>query len=353
MSASTAVSDASQVARERRRADPAWQQIRAERAIAAPYMNRVEPRIVFEAVWSLAGWALFGLLGIAGWVPYWIAVPMSGIFAYAAYMPLHEATHQTIHGGKAELQWLNDAAGHLMSIPLLFSFRGHELEHMAHHAHTNDPEKDPDVAYSGSLSKTLFFSLTALPVIFVVFLAAWFSPLARLLRETLEKSLGANADADIAYQRRFCTIVLIVASLAAYAGYGVEVLVFWFLPAMIGLVLIGIFFAWLPHHPHNGRGRYTNTRATLFPLSGLIARGHDRHIIHHMIPRVPHYRIPQVFDKLRPVLEARGTRIEGPSAGPGAPKIFRGTDAAEVEAIGRRSDQADAEPISPAFLAQL
>jgi fatty acid desaturase len=40
-----------------------------------------------------------------------------------------------------------------------------------------------------------------------------------------------------------------------------------------------------------------------------------------MFPRVPHYNLPPLFDEIRPHLEANGARIEGPLAGPGAPKI--------------------------------
>ena len=41
-----------------------------------------------------------------------------------------------------------------------------------------------------------------------------------------------------------------------------------------------------------------------------------------MFPRVPHYRLPALFAEIRPDLKAHGARIEGPLAGPGAPKIL-------------------------------
>jgi beta-carotene hydroxylase len=61
---------------------------------------------------------------------------------------------------------------------------------------------------------------------------------------------------------------------------------------------------------------------TLFPSSRLVLRGQDRHILHHMFPRVPHYRLPALFAQMRPILEAHHARIEGPLAGPGAPAIL-------------------------------
>ena len=117
------------------RSDLAWQQIRAERATAAPYMRRFEPRLVLEALWSFGGWALAGAAGVAGWLPYWVSVPIASIFVFTAYMPLHEATHGNVHGRYGKLLWLNELAGHLSSIPLMFDFPGHQIVHMKHHAH--------------------------------------------------------------------------------------------------------------------------------------------------------------------------------------------------------------------------
>jgi beta-carotene hydroxylase len=87
------------------------------------------------------------------------------------------------------------------------------------------------------------------------------------------------------------------------------------------MALMTFLFAWLPHNPHHERGRYRDTRITLFPLSRLLIRGQDRHLLHHMFPRVPHYHLPALFEEMRPHLEANGARIEGPLAGPGAAKI--------------------------------
>lgn len=114
---------------------------------------------------------------------------------------------------------------------------------------------------------------------------------------------------------------VLTTTVCVIAGFGIELFMLAYAPAMIGHMLMGFFFGWLPHHPHNALGRYTNTRVTLFPGSSLLSFGHDVHLIHHMLPRVPHYRMHAVFRELRPTLEANGTRIEGPRAGPGAPPI--------------------------------
>jgi beta-carotene hydroxylase len=347
MNASEAWVESARADRDGRRADGAWQQIRAERAIAAPSTGRIEPRIVFEALWSVGGFILAGVAGAAGWVPFWVSVPLASIFAFASYMPLHEATHNNVQGRHVKLRWLNDAVGHLSSIPLGFDFRGHQISHMMHHAHTNEIGKDPDLVFAGPYPRVVGRALMFLTVGQMTSLAAWLPRVRKRLLAELETAFGAEAAARLlSHGRRYQSITALAMLGLALAGYPLEVLLFWYLPSRIGGLITATVFAWLPHHPHNGHGRYTNTRVTLYPGSGLIGRGHDRHIIHHMIPRIPHYRIPEVFEKLRPILEERGTRIEGPGAGPGAPNIVLGWDDEQVAALAREAALADAQPFS-------
>ncbi len=333
--------------RGRRRNDPAWQQIRVERAIATAYTGRFEWWIVFEAVFVFAAWTAVGLAGVTGWISYWLSVPIASALAFSAYMPLHEAAHRNVHGRSARRGWVNEAVGHLSSIPLLLDHPGHQTTHMAHHAHTNEPGRDPDLIYAGSAFWALGISMASgLLSTFSLAIAAWIPPLRRMIIAEFEKSVGSRAERTVVISRRFQTIAILAMLAIGFAGYPLEVFMFWFLPAQIGVTILGIVFAWLPHHPHNGLGRYTNTRVTLFPGSDLLARGHDRHIVHHMLPRVPHRRIPAVFEKLRPILEARGTRIEGSRAGPNGPKVFLGFDPERVAAIERDAALSDAQPFT-------
>lgn len=126
---------------------------------------------------------------------------------------------------------------------------------------------------------------------------------------------------EIRLGRRVQTFALLALVGLGLAGFFWEALLLWYLPARIGLFVVFFVFAWLPHYPHDERGRYRDTRITLFPGSTLLIRGQDHHLLHHLFPRVPHYRLPRLFRKIRPILEGQGARIEGPLAGPGAPKI--------------------------------
>ncbi len=83
--------------------DPASEQLRAELAVAAPYVGNFEPRLVFTCLWGLVGWALCATLGVMEILPYWLTVSVASIIVFCLYMPMHEATHDNIGGDAKQL----------------------------------------------------------------------------------------------------------------------------------------------------------------------------------------------------------------------------------------------------------
>jgi beta-carotene hydroxylase len=250
---------------------------------------------------------------------------VNGVLAYAAYMPLHEATHNNVQGNHPTWRWLNDCVGWAGSLPLMFTFRGHQMSHMRHHAFTNDPKRDPDHFISGSIQELprKLFELSVGQ--FAIATLGWRKGFEGRLADLDKGRFSSNpreARLEFHTTRRTFTIQLAFLVASSLAGYFPEVLFLYYLPSRIGLLGIMFTFAWFPHHPAIERGRYRDTRVTLFPGSGILFAGHDRHVVHHMLPRVPHYRIPPLFAALRPMLEERGVRIEGRLAGPGAPPVL-------------------------------
>jgi len=301
------------------------EQKRHEIRISRKYRDDVAFRLFFEMVWGIGAWLGVIALALGGWLPYWVACLLNGWIAYLLYMPLHEATHGNISGAHAKWAWLDDLAGHVSSIPLWFGFSSHRISHMRHHAYANDPERDPDYFLAGSW-RDLFVKNGILAVLQTIVPVMTLYPrslnwLPLMLRQIAYVSRMQRPADEVTYEERFircCAAVFVALSLS---GFFVEALVLWWLPSRIGMGLMTFLFAWLPHHPHEERSRYRDTRITLFPGSRLLIRGQDRHLLHHMFPRVPHYRLPALFQALRSDLEAHGARIEGPLAGPGAPKI--------------------------------
>lgn len=303
--------------------DDPQEQKRRERRVAAKYRHAFASRLVLEFVRDFGAWLAVIVLAVFGAIPLWLGCLANGWLAYLSYMTLHEATHGNISGGRADLRWVDDVIGSLSAIPLWFSYRAHRISHMKHHAHTNDPTRDPDHFIGGPFPQVVlkwlllsFFQL-AVPLLSLV------PGGTRLLPASMYREDGGPmfTPEELAHSRRFnrlCAAVFLALSLA---GFFWEALLLWYLPSRIGFFIVLVVFAWLPHHPHAERGRYRDTRITLFPGGTLLIRGQNHHLLHHLFPRVPHYHLPALFRELRPVLEAQGARIEGPGAGPGAPKI--------------------------------
>ena len=61
-------------------------------------------------------------------------------------------------------------------------------------------------------------------------------------------------------------IIILLISTGILIGWSL-VLQLWILPAIIAQFFLAITFDWLPHHPHQEKSRYLNTR--VFDIPGL------------------------------------------------------------------------------------
>ena len=229
----------------------------------------------------------------------WLGAVGNTVFLYALYTVVHEAVHSNISSRQKNLRWVDPLAGIIACAPLWLNYHQHKRQHMAHHAHTNEDD-DPDIYARGSFLGWIFLRLP-------VALINYFNPVQQYRdcqrfnctrREYVYTCLSFTAHA------------LIVIGLVAL-GYWREVLFLWFVPWWIGQTVMLTFFTWTPHHDHHETGRYRNTRVSLFPFANFLLQGQNYHLIHHMMPAIPYYRYKPVFDELRPILEAKGVRIEG------------------------------------------
>ena len=258
------------------------------------------PTIVLALVVSL-GYALVAYLAASGQMLLWLAFPINVILAYAAYTPVHEACHRNAVDAKHPKAWLNDATGVLAAFPLFGPFHLHQLTHLAHHAHTNDPEKDPDhVMASSSLLSILGHSIL-LPFVHI----------QRGFKLARTRSDGLKRMVFGALQLALCIAGLMWLATAHNAFAAILCTL---CAALTAGMLLAVVFDWLPHHPHTSRERWEHTRVITF--SPLVQRivdqlllGQSYHLVHHLYPRVPYYRYKRVFEQLRGFFESQGALI--------------------------------------------
>lgn len=289
-----------------------------EKEAAAPFVGAIGWRSGFNALWSVGGWAATVAFYLTGALPLWVAMLLAAFFIQACYMPVHESVHKTLSGGRSELAWLDRTVGTMCGWVMLLSYEDHRITHLIHHTHAND-ELDPDVLNSKGSPRDLvvraiigFVMYPLGPIIAAIPMLARFVPPA--IRQRLGLSAQLRGPQAVAAARRTASTHLAFLAVGTVLGLGAVVWLLWYVPIWVGRVWLSGVFGWLPHHPHGETGRYRDTRILTFPGSNLLIRGHDYHLIHHMFPRVPHYKLAALFDEIGPHLAQQGARIEGSAA---------------------------------------
>ena len=299
--------------------------LREEREIVRPHRGRLEWRVIVEFLVNFGAFVAVTVLALTGVIPLWLGLVLNALACALIYMPLHEAVHLNIAGDRRDLMWVDEVIGRLSGLIFAFGFREHRISHMRHHAHTNDPARDPDWVVAGSfwmipVKLGVGSAIRLLTPMFVLV-----PPTRRLIPKWVQ-SLLASGDAGpesftLTVRRNFVESVLVFGSF--FVGLGWEFLFLWYLPTRVGLVWVGFVFGWYPHHPHDTRERYRDTRVATFPGSTFLIRGHDHHLLHHLYPRVAHYRLPALWDDIGPLLIQRGARVEGDASPVGDPIVWR------------------------------
>jgi beta-carotene hydroxylase len=295
-----------------------------ERAAAARYMGRFQPRIVVEFVVSAVAWVAVIVLGTTGVIPLWLGFIVNSVVAATFYMPMHEAAHGNVTGRPKGQRQFDDLIGMLCSVPVGLSYAAHRSSHMRHHAFTNDPDRDPDRFTAGPLRHLVGKWLIQVTLLSLLPLFAFVPPTRRLLPASIKRALSADSGNRRGglLQLRFWFVTTAVLVLAFVFGYGWPALLLWYLPARVQGLWLLLVFAWYPHHPADRVGRYVDTRVAVFPGSRLLIRGHDHHAVHHLFPRVPHYDLPALWQEIAPDMVAKGVRAEGRATGATGPIVW-------------------------------
>ncbi len=273
--------------------------IRREQEIAHKYMGGVPWFAVFWGLGNLAIWLMLWPAVFLGYLPLWAGFLIATANVTLSYLPSHEAQHDIIARPRTKLRWLNELVGHLSTIPLVLPYRVARLTHYQHHRNTNDPNLDPD--YGNTASG---------PVDAVVRSITNRQPRSAKgfngYGDTLVRIGRPDVIVDgIAYQILFYGLLCGF----AWAGFGIEALLLWWLPRHIGLTYIQFFLSWAPHHPGTEQGRYRNTRSWRSALGNIGSLGMQFHLIHHLYPTIPITRHPAVYAEMKPLLEARGCEL--------------------------------------------
>lgn len=250
-------------------------------------------------------------LGFTGTLPLWACMPVLAAISYAHYTLVHEAIHGNVVASPKSLAWVNPIVGWIGALGMGAGWPALQRTHVLHHSHTNT-ERDPDIIVKGTFVQLLKKWAVMAPMSLIPMAALRFINAERYKR--LGMILRPAEIAQVSAVTLF-TLALLVAAIVT--GRVAEWLMLWFLPTRLGVLLLNVFFQWLPHHPFDRTERYLNTRISLWAGGTLLLLQQNLHLMHHLWPSVPFYNYARLFRRLRPVLVAEGSRIEGLMVGPG------------------------------------
>ena len=275
--------------------------IREEQAIAREYMGRLPWEMVAWGLGNFVFWLSLWPLVLGGWLPLWAGCVLSCISMSLGYLPSHEAQHSIIGAEGTRWRWLNQLVGHVSTIPLVFPYRVAWITHKQHHAHANDPLKDPDY---DTMAPTWWQSV-------------WRSAKARqpMKNERYTRCLEESDDPMVQRALTEAAVMNIsffsILTILAWSGFALEAFFLWWLPKQFGWTYLQLFLSWAPHHPGTLTGRYGDTRAWKSSVGTILSMGMEYHIVHHLFPTIPLFQTGPAYWDLRETLEKRGVRNDG------------------------------------------
>ncbi len=213
----------------------------------------------------------------------------------------HECTHRT----PFRTGWLNDAVGHAVALPLLLPFNWFRAFHLAHHRHTNDPERDPELAGGAKPgnARALAWHLTGLPYWWSMGRTVWRNAFGQLDAPFIPRARKP------AIRREARVLLAFYAALAASLVFSPLALWLWVVPSLLGQPFLRLYL--LAEHGRCPQvaNMLENSRTTFASrLTRFLAWNMPFHAEHHSYPDVPFHRLPHLHRDLAPHL---GTTAEG------------------------------------------
>jgi len=237
--------------------------------------------VILFSVWIAQGWWFWPL-----------AIVAQGITVCFLFTLVHETTHKTPFRNSGLNEWVGRLAGFVILLPLAW-FR---YFHLAHHRHTNIPDKDPELL-AGAKPETWPAYL-----IHVSGLPYWVSMVRQVILNAVRGDpadyVPPRAQTRIIQEARWM--------LAGYALALLSLLIsplllwIWIIPCLVGQPFLRLYLlaehgrcAFVANMLENTRTTYTNR------IIRFLAWNMPYHIEHHTLPQVPFHKLPKLHDDMK------------------------------------------------------
>ena len=236
------------------------------------------------------------ILGFGAWIalgwPLWqLALVVQGIAICFLFTLEHEATHKT----PFRSIWLNEWVGRTCGALILLPFEWFRYFHLAHHRHTNDPDKDPELLAGAKPATWRAY------VIHVSGLPYWWGMAGQTLGNALGRDPGGYVPPRAHPRIRAEARVMLALYALALLSLIWSPLLFWvwWLPCLLGQPFLRLYLlaehgrcAFVANMLENTRTTYTNR------IVRFLAWNMPYHIEHHTLPQVPFHRLPDLHDHM-------------------------------------------------------
>lgn len=234
---------------------------------------------------------VLGLLLTGAWITagsaFWqVALVLHGIQLVFLFTLLHETAHNTPFASLALNTWVGRLCGFILFLPAEW-FRYY---HLAHHRHTHNPERDPELA--GPPIDTMaryVLVVSGLPIWKFHFTTLFETAFGRVDHDYLPTSVRPRAVFEARFMLAFYMVLLGLSFYFATAA----LFYVWIVPMALGQPFLRLYL--LAEHgrcPHvanmleNSRTTYTNA------LVRWLAWNMPYHSEHHAYPTVPFHKLP-------------------------------------------------------------
>ena len=236
---------------------------------------------------------VLGIL-IALEMPFWFALlPVQGILIVFLFTTMHECIHETAF----KSSFLNTAVSIISSFLIFIPPAWFRFFHFAHHRHTHDPVRDPEL-------KTPKPSTVIGYVKHVSGLPLWFATFRTLVINAMGRNtddfVPPKAKARVTFEARAMLAIYVLLAVASVVWESQLLIWTWIVPLLLGQPFLRLFL--LAEHtdcPHV-ENMFENTRTTFTTkLVRLVAWNMPFHAEHHALPTVPFHKLPELHEAVR------------------------------------------------------
>jgi len=223
----------------------------------------------------------------------WAVLPFAalGILLNCLYAGQHETSHRTAFRAR----WLNDWVGAAIGFLSIYPARWDRYFHFAHHRHTQDPARDPELLSRGPYTPTSY-------ALYIVGITYWYAR----ARNTVRIAGGLLPDYSTTYltpEQRHEVMIEARWHLAGYAAILALSLAFHSWAAVTCWLAPMMLFKWV--HNLQNTGEHTcltheqdtlrNTRTLRGPwLVRWLVWNMSYHTAHHTFPGIPFFALPDL-----------------------------------------------------------